>query len=119
MEEDGSFIEHRARMIKKCEEFYTKLYITRRPQDQRFTDAHYMETCPLPLILPSEVRDAIKRLKRSWGGQYYHWHSTGWGRAYCQDVHQAVQQMHCGLQSLQLLEEQIGNRHPPQEGRNG
>lgn len=52
-------------MIKRCEEFYTELYNTRRPQDQPFIDGHYVETGPIPPIRPSEVRNAIKRLKRN------------------------------------------------------
>ena len=50
-------------MVRRCKEFYTKLYGNRRPQEQPFTDVHYKETGSLPPILPSEVRDAIKRLK--------------------------------------------------------
>ena len=63
-EKDGRLIEDRDRMIKRCEEFYTELYSTRRAQDQPSIDGHYMETGPLPPILPSEVRNAIKRQKR-------------------------------------------------------
>ena len=33
-EEDGTLTEDRERMIKRCEESYTDLYSTRRPQDQ-------------------------------------------------------------------------------------
>ena len=43
---------------------YIKLYRTGRPQDQPFTDVHYKETGQPPPILPFEVRDAVKRLKR-------------------------------------------------------
>ena len=58
-EKEGRLIEDRDRMIKRCEEFYTELCSTRRPQDQPFINSHYMVTGPLPPILPSEVRNAI------------------------------------------------------------
>ena len=118
-EEDGTLIEDRDRLIRKCEEFYIKLYRTRRPQDQPFTDVHYKETGQPPPILPFEVRDAVKRLKRDKAPGEDNI-TTGTlqeeGRNQLQDVHEAVQQMHCGWQSSQQLEECIGN-HPPQEGR--
>ena len=57
-------IKDRDRLIRKCEEFYIKLYRTRRPQDQPFTDVHCKETGQPPPILPFEVRDAVTHLKR-------------------------------------------------------
>ncbi|KAK4324385.1 hypothetical protein Pmani_004945 [Petrolisthes manimaculis] len=51
-------------MIKRCEEFYTKLYSTRQCiQPQNTTNAHIKENRSPP-IMPSEVRAAIKQLKR-------------------------------------------------------
>jgi len=63
-EEAGTLAEDRDRMIKRYKEFYIEPYSTRKPQDQPLIDAHYMETGPPPPILPSEVRDAVKCLKR-------------------------------------------------------
>ena len=50
-------------MIQTCEEFYTKLYSTRQAR-QSSVPALPATYEPPPPILPSEVRVAIKRLKR-------------------------------------------------------
>ena len=50
-------------MIQRCEEFYTKLYSTRQAR-QSSVPALPATYEPPPPILPSEVRVAIKRLKR-------------------------------------------------------
>ena len=64
-EEDDSPIEDLDRIVKRCEEFYTNLYSTRQPQEQPFSDAHNNKASPPPpAILSSEVRDAIKKMKR-------------------------------------------------------
>ena len=62
-EEDGRLIRDFNRMIQRCEEFYTKLYSTRQARQSSVLalPATYE---PPPPILPSEVRVAIKRLKR-------------------------------------------------------
>ena len=62
-EEDGTLIRDFNRMIQRCEEFYTKLYSTRQARQSSVLalPATYE---PPPPILPSEVRVAIKRLKR-------------------------------------------------------
>lgn len=62
-EEDGTLIQDLNRIIKRCEEFYTRLYSTRRPQDQPFANNN-TQTKSIPRILLSEVESAIKRLKR-------------------------------------------------------
>ena len=59
-EEDGTLIRDFNRMIQRCEEFYTKLYSTRQA---RQSSVLALPAAPPP-ILPSEVRVAIKRLKR-------------------------------------------------------
>jgi exonuclease III len=64
-EEDGTLIHDLEKIVKRCEEFYTKLYSTRQPQDQPFIEDHEnaaRQACPA--ILPAEVREAIKQLKR-------------------------------------------------------
>lgn len=109
-EKDGRLIEDRDRMIKKCEEFYTELCSTRRPQDQPFINGHYMVTGPLPPILPSEVRNAVKRLKRDKAPGEDNI-TAGILQEDGEPIHEAVQQMHCRWQSPQLLEERIGNHH--------
>ena len=65
-EEDGTRIYNIERMIKRCEEFYTELYSTKRPQDQPFLSDNNSNTTKtrVPPILQSEVRAAIKHLKR-------------------------------------------------------
>lgn len=60
-EEDGTLIKDRDRLISRSEKFCTKLYSTKTPQDQPFTDVHYKETGQPPPILHSQVRDAVKR----------------------------------------------------------
>ena len=62
-EEDGTLIRDFNRMIQRCEEFYTKLYSTRQVR-QSSVPALPATYEPPPPILPSEVRVAIKRLKR-------------------------------------------------------
>ena len=62
-EEDGTLINDFNRLIKRCEEFYTELYNTRRPQDQPSTDLE-TDIVPPPPILISEVESAIKKLSR-------------------------------------------------------
>ena len=62
-EEDGTLIRDFNRMIQRCEEFYTKLYSTRQAR-QSSVPALSATYEPPPPILPSEVRVAIKRLKR-------------------------------------------------------
>ena len=62
-EEDGTLIRGFNRMIQRCGEFYTKLYSTRQVR-QSSVPALSATYEPPPPILPSEVRVAIKRLKR-------------------------------------------------------
>ena len=50
-------------MIQRCEEFYTKLYSTRQARQSSVLALPATYELPPP-ILPSEVRVAIKRLKR-------------------------------------------------------
>ena len=61
--EDGTLIRDFNRTIQRCEEFYTKLYSTRQARQSSVLalPATYE---PPPPILPSEVRVAIKWLKR-------------------------------------------------------
>lgn len=63
-EEDGSLIQDSDRLVKRCEEFYSELYSTRRPQDDPFLNHQESSTTTPPNILPSEVKAAINRLKR-------------------------------------------------------
>ena len=58
-EEDGTLIRDFNRMVQRCEEFYTKLYSTRQARQSSVLalPATYE---PPPIILPSEVRVAIK-----------------------------------------------------------
>ena len=109
-EEDGTLIKDRDRLISRSEKFCTKLYSTRTPQDQPFTDVHYKETGQPPPILPSQVRDTVKRLKRDKapGEDNITAGILQDGGTHCQDVHEAIQQMHCGRQSSQ----QLGRMHP-------
>ena len=64
-EENGTHINDRDRMIKRCEEFYTNLYSTKLPQGQPSVQIHNTRSTPPPPILPTEVSAAIKRLKRN------------------------------------------------------
>jgi hypothetical protein len=65
-EEDGSLITDRDRIVKRCEEFYKKLYASRSaaPAMQQAPIATPVADDPPP-ILPSEVRASINRLNRT------------------------------------------------------
>lgn len=64
-EEDGTIIRDFDRLIKRCEEFYTKLYSTRQTgQPTTSVHATTSQDGQPPSILPSEVEAAVRRLKR-------------------------------------------------------
>ena len=65
-EDNGTHIHDWDRTIKRCEEFYTNLYITKLPQGQPSMQNHRNnQNTPPPPILTTEVSAAIKRLKRN------------------------------------------------------
>ena len=65
MEEDGTHIHDKERIVKRCVEFYEALYRSRRASadqdshDDRITTS----TIDPPSILPSEVEASIKKTK--------------------------------------------------------
>ena len=67
MEEDGTHIHDKDRIVKRCVEFYEELYKSRRAsadQDSR-DDRTTTSGIDAPSILQSEVEASIKRLKRN------------------------------------------------------
>ena len=67
MEEDGTHIHDKDRIVKRCVEFYEELYRSRRAsadQDSR-DDRTTASTIDPPSILRSEVEASIKRLKHN------------------------------------------------------
>ena len=59
--EDDMLINDLNRLIKRCEEFYLKLYSIERPQDQPLSIAYAPPPPQPPHILPLEVRVAFVR----------------------------------------------------------
>ena len=66
MEEDGTHIHDKDRIVKRCVEFYEELYRSRRASaDQESHDDRTTSTIDPPSILQSEVEASIKRQKRN------------------------------------------------------
>ena len=67
MEEDGTHIHDKDRIVKRCVEFCEELYRSRRASaDQNsHDDPTTISTIDPPSVLPSEVEASIKRLKRN------------------------------------------------------
>ena len=67
MEEDGTHIHDKDRIVKRCVEFYEELYRSRRASADQDShdDRTTTSTIDAPSILPSEVEASIKRLKRN------------------------------------------------------
>ena len=67
MEEDGTHIHDKDRIVKRCVAFYEELYRSRRVSADQ--DSHHdrttTSTIDPPSILPPEVEASIKRLKRN------------------------------------------------------
>ena len=67
MEEDGTHIHDKERIMKRCFEFHKELYRSRRPSADQ--DSHDDPTTTSTIdpasTLPSEVKASIKRLKRN------------------------------------------------------
>ena len=67
LEENGTHIHGKNRIVKKCVEFYEELYRSRRPSADQDThdDRTTTSTFDPPSILLLEVEASIKRLKRN------------------------------------------------------
>ena len=66
MEEDGTNIHDKERIVKRCVEYYRELYRSRRASADQDShdDPTTTSTIDPPSILPSKVEASIKRLKR-------------------------------------------------------